>query len=616
MSQTSYGNLIEQPSPADSRQSSYADYDNLLGRAPSGGDSSFYTKQPDYGIIPKKQTKPKYLHEFRNEIAGYDDELAKLHKQQYHTMVYEQDGKKLDELAERQAQLEKEKAVLKDRYYSAMGIGSEGKSGSENMLIGEGNNPNFSYDFWDIDKYKIKPDEGFDRDKGDEEYTLPDGTPVKIMPDKGFDRDWGEKEYTLPDGKRVIMNPDKGFDMDWSNKEYTLPDGKRVTTKPDKGFNMDWGEKTINFNGKTYEVAPNGEAREVPNTKPRGTMEDIRLYPKGQSPFDVGYFDEKGINPQPYIIDPNEKPKDMRQYLMADTKTDLFEGVKGKASAFLGASVTDDEKEGYTQQIEQIQKKIEQRKKEINESYALLTSGAVNGDEFDQHQQNYNNGLDEIQQLEDEIKALERENAAFYGSGGPEDNENNGDVVAAKEENGIDSNVQEICNNKEFQDAIKKYTLTPEEVVSGITGEIGKLSIGEAALAVSNPLAAFKVNDNKTLAEKFTKQYFGKSWNEDTTEANAFKHAIWQALNSRSLGPDLAIMFASAHENKPKNDSNEEYLKTTLYNATNMDLQNNAIGIAIGSSINNDLSTDEVAEIVYQIVIEQGKGIWDGHGMD
>ncbi len=92
-------------------------------------------------------------------------------------------------------------------------------------------------------------------------------------------------------------------------------------------------------------MAPDGEAREVSNTKPLGTMEDIRLYPKGQSPFDVGYFEGKGINPQPYIIDPNEKPKDMRQYLMADTSSELIKGVKG--SAFLGASVTDDEKEEY-----------------------------------------------------------------------------------------------------------------------------------------------------------------------------------------------------------------------------------------------------------------------------
>ncbi len=172
LSQTSYGNLIGQPSPADSRQSSYADYDNLSGRAPSGGDSSFYTNQPDYGMIPTEKTKPKYLHEFRNEIAGYDDELAKLHKQQYHTMVYEQDGKKLDELAERQAQLEKEKAVLKDRYYSAMGIGSEGKSGSENMLIGEGNNPNFSYDdlysVYGIDKDNMLPNKGLNFDKGNQ----------------------------------------------------------------------------------------------------------------------------------------------------------------------------------------------------------------------------------------------------------------------------------------------------------------------------------------------------------------------------------------------------------------------------------------------------------------
>ncbi len=308
-------------------------------QTPGRGDSSFYTKQPDYGIIPTEQTKPKYLHEFRNEIAGYDDELAKLHKQQYHTMVYEQDGKKLDRLAQRQAQLEKEKAVLKDRYYSAMGIGSEGKSGSENMLIGEGNNPNFSYD----DLYSVY----------------------------GIDKD---------------------------------------NMLPNKGLNFDKGNKTITFNGKTYEVAPDGKLREVPNTKPRGTMEDIRLYPKGQSPFDVGYFDEndlvmrypkgqspfdegyfddKVIKPQPYIIDPNEKPKDKSPYLMADTSSELINGVKG--SAFLGASVTDDKTEEYPPEPspspmpgpppvpkghpEAYEKELEDRQKEQEE----LTGGFAGG---------------------------------------------------------------------------------------------------------------------------------------------------------------------------------------------------------------------------------------------
>jgi len=179
-----------------------------------------------------------------------------------------------------------------------------------------------------------------------------------------------------------------------------------------------------------------------------------------------------------------------------------------------------------------------------------------------------------------------------------------------------DLKVQEMYNSKEFQETLEKYTLTPEDVVSGFTGKIGDYSLTEAALIASKPLAALKVNKNKTLAEEFTQQYFREGWNEDTTEANAFKHAIWQALNSRSLGEELALMFASAHENKTGNSTDNPYKETTYYNATNMDLQNNAIGIAIGSATDNDLPDVEIAKIVYQIVIEQGEGIWDGHGMD
>ncbi len=191
---------------------------------------------------------------------------------------------------------------------------------------------------------------------------------------------------------------------------------------------------------------------------------------------------------------------------------------------------------------------------------------------------------------------------------------------------------EEIINNPEYQKQIAARTKKPEDVVSedaSIVDIFGtELSGEEASIAVNGLLFAGFGNvitalDNKNKAEQYTKIYFG-SEDIDTTAANAFKHACWHTLNTKSLwgGADAAQRFADAHENKPDQNTDKAYINaelgidTTLYNATNMDLHNNAVGIAVGVVAGKGVSDDDLARMVYDVVISKGQGIWDGHGLN
>ena len=144
------------------------------------------------------------------------------------------------------------------------------------------------------------------------------------------------------------------------------------------------------------------------------------------------------------------------------------------------------------------------------------------------------------------------------------------------------------------------------------------LSADEERLTIQKPISAINVYTNTNLANEYTENYFGDDY--DTTKGNAFKHAMWQALNTRSNGPVVAIMIACAHENKvgqdtltkyePKINANGDKIKTTLYDATAMDLYNNAVGIAIGTVADRNLSNDELASLVHEVVVTEGQGRW------
>jgi len=108
-------------------------------------------------------------------------------------------------------------------------------------------------------------------------------------------------------------------------------------------------------------------------------------------------------------------------------------------------------------------------------------------------------------------------------------------------------------------------------------------------------------------------KYFDK--HVDGGKSNAFRHAMFTALNTIGLNDKTAADFANAHENIKGNDSLQERNGNTNYQHMGMDLHNNALGIAIGNKVIADshsrfVNYDKLAEIVYQVIIKQGKGMW------
>jgi len=95
---------------------------------------------------------------------------------------------------------------------------------------------------------------------------------------------------------------------------------------------------------------------------------------------------------------------------------------------------------------------------------------------------------------------------------------------------------------------------------------------------------------NRKIAEDKTKENFGDNFAND--ESDAFRHALFNALNTQSLGEDLAKELGDAHE---KLDDPEK-LKDEA-NPIKMDLFNNAQGREIGKD-NPDASVDELTKIV------------------
>lgn len=100
---------------------------------------------------------------------------------------------------------------------------------------------------------------------------------------------------------------------------------------------------------------------------------------------------------------------------------------------------------------------------------------------------------------------------------------------------------------------------------------------------------AFKVEfveKNATKATNLTKQLFG--YNGKADKSDAFRHALWQALNAQSVGEDFTQRWSDAHEySTPINEATDAY----------MDIHNNDVGIEIGKA-NPNASPMELAKII------------------
>ena len=111
---------------------------------------------------------------------------------------------------------------------------------------------------------------------------------------------------------------------------------------------------------------------------------------------------------------------------------------------------------------------------------------------------------------------------------------------------------------------------------------------------------------SKESANNLTDKYFGKGASQtDGNRANAFKHAIWNAIMTREMGYDVAKGIADSHELPFVNDP------TLHYNIPNsehceMDFYNNEYGrqyaLLLGKS---EYSLEHMADIIYYYAMSE-----------
>lgn len=110
----------------------------------------------------------------------------------------------------------------------------------------------------------------------------------------------------------------------------------------------------------------------------------------------------------------------------------------------------------------------------------------------------------------------------------------------------------------------------------------------EKMLTKNNPLCALSIYANRQTAEYYTILYFGI--NGHNVCSDAFRHALFNALNSQSCSLSLAKDFADAHE-----VCNGQVMGPQL--EATMDLSNNEVGRNI--QVNNPTaSPDDLPDLI------------------
>ena len=90
----------------------------------------------------------------------------------------------------------------------------------------------------------------------------------------------------------------------------------------------------------------------------------------------------------------------------------------------------------------------------------------------------------------------------------------------------------------------------------------------EKALAKKDYIAAYQVNEAKTITQEYIDKTYGRENDCDGTQVNAYRHAMWNAVMTDKIGEEKAKKFADAHEQTPDNE----------VELMAMDLHNNELG--------------------------------------
>ena len=100
-----------------------------------------------------------------------------------------------------------------------------------------------------------------------------------------------------------------------------------------------------------------------------------------------------------------------------------------------------------------------------------------------------------------------------------------------------------------------------------------KLTKAEKELVKQFPQEALSIQENSKVAQQKTIEKFGGNFRND--KSDAFRHAFWQALNTKDVGTAITNAFANAHESE---------VPLSLALEKDMDLFNNTKGIQFGEA--------------------------------
>ena len=121
-----------------------------------------------------------------------------------------------------------------------------------------------------------------------------------------------------------------------------------------------------------------------------------------------------------------------------------------------------------------------------------------------------------------------------------------------------------------------------------------EITIREFFVIIFHPFAAAKVFANKEFAEDYAREARRDFQFRDSESHNgridAFRHAIYNAMNARDIGEKKAKRFGDAHEAVPEQPDVER----------EMDLHNNEVGRKIGAA-NPDATNEELYDLVKKV---------------
>ena len=108
----------------------------------------------------------------------------------------------------------------------------------------------------------------------------------------------------------------------------------------------------------------------------------------------------------------------------------------------------------------------------------------------------------------------------------------------------------------------------------------------EKTFVSNNPYKAYKMYSNQETAVTMSRGKYPDSDGRGT-KRDAYRHAMWQALNVQSVGEEATREMANAHE----------YRDGQPLNDLIMDIHNNEVGIEIGRN-NPNASPDELSQFI------------------